>query len=131
MLTITIDRKLDQPVYSQVAHQVRRLIASGDLIPGTTLPSVRRLAGDLGVNLNTIARAYRMLEEEGFLIIRGRSGARVAAPADEVKDSTHIRLVEEMRTMLVKFRQAGVTGDELLEFVQRELKALDDRGWEN
>ena len=131
MLTITIDRKLDQPVYSQVAHQVRRLIASGDLVPGTTLPSVRRLAGDLGVNLNTIARAYRMLEEEGFLIIRGRSGARVAAPADEVEDSTHIRLVEEMRTMLVKFRQAGVTGDELLEFVHRELKALDDRGWGN
>ena len=91
MLTITIDRGLEEPVYAQVAHQIRQLIASGSLVPGTTLPSVRRLAGDLGVNLNTIARAYRMLEEEGFLIIRGRSGAKVAAPAEEVEDSTHVQ----------------------------------------
>ena len=96
MLTITIDRGLNEPVYAQVAHQVRQLIASGALSPGVTLPSVRRLAVDLGVNLNTVARAYRMLEEEGFLIIRGRSGAKVAAPAEEVEDSTHVKLVEEI-----------------------------------
>ena len=81
--------------------------------------------------MNTIARAYRLLEEEGFLIIRGRSGAKVSAPAPEVEHSTHARLVEGMRTMLAKFRQAGVTSDELLEFVQQELKALDNRGTEN
>ena len=130
MLTITVDRGLTEPVYAQVANQIRQLIASGTLSPGMTLPPVRRLAGDLGVNLNTIARAYRMLEEEGFLIIRGRSGAKVAAPAEEVQDSTHVRLVEEMRTMLARFRQRGVTSEELLEFVQGELKALDDRGTE-
>jgi len=130
MLTITIDRELDQPVYAQVAHQVRHLIASGSLPPGTSLPAVRRLAGDLGVNLNTIARAYRLLEQEGFLIIRGRSGVKVSAPAPEVEHSTHIKLVEETRTMLAKFRQAGVTSEELLEFVQKELKALDERGTE-
>ena len=131
MLTITIDRGHEEPVYAQVAHQVRQLIASGSLSPGMTLPSVRRLAGDLGVNLNTIARAYRMLEEEGFLVIRGRSGAKVAAPAEKAEDSTHVRLVEEMRTMLMRFRQAGVTSEELLGFVDRELKALDAKGTEN
>ncbi len=131
MLTITIDRGLDEPVYAQVARQVRQLIASGALSAGMTLPSVRRLAVDLGVNLNTVARAYRMLEEEGFLIIRGRSGAKVAAPAEEVEDSTHVKLVEEMRTLLAKFRQAGVTRQELMEFVERELEALDARGTED
>ena len=65
MLTITIDRVLEDPVYAQVAQQLRQSIASGALVPGTALPSVRRLAGDLGVNLNTIARAYRLLEEKG------------------------------------------------------------------
>ena len=131
MLTITIDRGQEEPVYAQVAHQLRQLIASGSLPPGTALPAVRRLAGDLGVNLNTVARAYRVLEEEGFLNIRGRSGAKVAAPAPEVEPSTHVKLVEEMRTMLARFRQAGVTPDELLEFVRRELQALDDKGTEN
>ncbi len=131
MLTITIDRGLSEPVYAQVASQVRQLIASGSLSPGMTLPSVRRLAVDLGVNLNTIARAYRMLEEEGFLIIRGRSGAKVAAPAERPEDSTHTKLVEEMRTMLARFRQAGVTSEELMEFVERELETLDARGTED
>lgn len=130
MLTITIDRGLEEPVYAQAAHQVRRLIASGDLRPGTTLPSVRRLAEDLGVNLNTIARAYRLLEGEGFLVIRGRSGVTVAAPAAEVEHSAHAILMEQMRTTLARLRQAGVTTDDLLEVVRREVLALDGRGTE-
>ena len=131
MLTITIDRHLEEPVYAQVAHQVRRLIASGALAPETTLPSVRRLAGDLGVNLNTIARAYRLLEDEGFLIIRGRSGVKVAAPAKEVEHSTQAKLLEEMRTALARLRQAGVPTEELLENVRRELLDSDARGTED
>ena len=131
MLTITIDRGLDEPVYTQVAHQVRQLIASGALSPGMTLPSVRRLAGDLGVNLNTIARAYRILEGEGFLIIRGRSGVKVAAPAEEIEASTHARLLDDLGTTVARLRQAGVAPQELLEFVRRELLEPDGRGTED
>ena len=131
MLTITIDRGLEEAVYEQVAHQIRLLIASGALPPGMTLPPVRRLAGDLSVNLNTIARAYRLLEGEGFLVIRGRSGVKVAAPAEEVEHSIHAKLLEEMRTTLARLRQAGVTTDELLEVVGREVLTLDGQGKEN
>ena len=131
MLTITIDRGLEEPVYAQVAHQVRRLIASGDLGPGMTLPSVRQLAGDLGVNLNTIARAYRLLEGEGFLVIRGRSGVTVAPPAEEVEHSAQAKLMEQMRATLARLRQAGVTTDDLLEVVRREILALDGGGTES
>ena len=131
MLTITIDRGVGEPVYAQVAHQLRQLIASGALSPGMTLPSVRGLAGDLGVNLNTIARAYRLLEGEGFLVILGRSGVKVAAPAEEVDHSTHAKLLEEMRTTLARLRQGGATTDELLGIVRRELLALDEGDTEN
>jgi len=64
-LTLTIDRELEEPVSHQVAGQLRRLIASDELATGTALPSVRQLAGDLGVGLNTVARACRLLETEG------------------------------------------------------------------
>jgi len=131
MLTITIDRGLDEPVYAQVAHQLRQLIASGSLPPGTALPAVRRLAGDLGVNLNTIARAYRLLEEEGFLIIRGRSGVKVSAPAEEVEHSTQDKLLEELRTTLARLRQAGVTANEIVEMVWMELLGSDEGDKEN
>jgi len=131
MLTFTIDRGVEEPVYGQVAHQIRQLIASGALAPGMPLPSVRRLAGDLGVNLNTIARAYRLLEAEGFLFIRGRSGVTVAPPAAEIERSVNAELLEQLRTTLARLRQAGVARDELLGVVRREVLALDGRGTEN
>lgn len=131
MLTITIDRSLEEPVYAQVAHQLRQLIASGALLPGKTLPSVRRLAGDLGVNLNTIARAYRLLEDEGFLVIRGRSGAKVAPPAEGVEGPANKKLIEELRANLARLRQAGVTSEELSGIVQQEVQALKDRDMES
>ena len=131
MLTLTIDRGLEDPVYEQVADQVRRLVASGALGPGTALPSVRQLAGDLGVNLNTIARAYRLLESEGFLVIRDRAGVTVAAPAEEIEHSARAKLLDEMRTTLARLRQAGMTTDDLMTIVQREVLAIDGGGKEN
>ena len=125
MLTLTIDRGLEDPVYEQVADQVRQLVASGALGPGTALPSVRQLAGDLGVNLNTIARAYRLLESEGFLVIRDRAGVTVAAPAEEIEHSARARLLDQMRAILARLRQAGMTTEELLPVVRRELLAMD------
>jgi DNA-binding transcriptional regulator YhcF (GntR family) len=131
MLTLTIDRSLEDPVYQQVADQVRRLVASGALSPGTALPSVRQLAGDLGVNLNTVARAYRVLEGEGFLVIRDRAGVAVAAPAEEIEGSARAKLLDEMRATLARLRQAGMTTEELLAVVRREVQAMDGGGKEN
>jgi len=125
MLTLTIDRSLDDPVYEQVADQVRRLVASGALSPGTALPSVRQLAGDLGVNLNTIARAYRLLEGEGFLVIRDRAGVAVSAPANEIEHSARAQLLEQMRVTLARLRQAGMAHEELLSVMRREVLAMD------
>ena len=127
MLTLTIDRRLEVPVYEQVADQVRRLVASGALVPGTALPAVRQLAGDLGVNLNTVARAYRLLEDEGFLLIRDRAGVEVAAPAKKVEDTARARLLDQLRATLARLRQAGMETDELLRVVQREIQAMGTR----
>ncbi len=124
MVTLTIDRALDASVYEQLATQVRELVASGALAPGTALPSVRQLAGDLGVSLNTVARAYRLLAAEGFLQIRDRAGVRVAAPATTVEHSAQANLLDEMRVTLARLRQAGMTSDELLRVTQREVRAL-------
>ena len=124
-MTLTINRSLDEPVYEQVADQLRRLVASGALGPGTTLPSVRRLAGDLGVNLNTIARAYRLLESEGFLVIRDRAGVTVSAPAVAIEHSARARLLEQMRVTLARLRQAGMATEELLSVMRREVLDLD------
>lgn len=126
-LTLTIDRNLAEPVYEQVADQLRRLIATGALRPGTMLPSVRQLAGDLGVNLNTVARAYRLLEGERFLVIRDRAGVAVAAPAKEINHPARARTLEQLRVSLARLRQDGMATEELLAVMRREVLALDGR----
>ena len=74
---LTVDTNDKRPLYQQIVDGVKALIARGDLREGATLPSVRQVAGDLGVNLNTIAVAYRRLQEEGFLAIRHGTGTIV------------------------------------------------------
>lgn len=77
MLTIEVDFGSARPVYRQIAEQVRGLIARGDLSDGAELPSVRQLAANVGVNLNTVAKAYRILADEGLVDLRHGSRARV------------------------------------------------------
>ena len=121
MLTVTINRSLKDSVYEQVASQIRQLVASGALVPGTTLPPVRQLATELGVNLNTVARAYRLLKEEGFLVIRERAGVSVAAPAKAIGPTERASGLHELRTALARLRQAGMEPDELRRLTQQEL----------
>lgn len=124
VITIAIDRDLATSVYDQVAAQIRELIAAGALTPGTSLPSVRQLAGDLGVGLNTIARAYRRLQEEGFLEIRGRSGVSVAAPADTMPDEGHHELNRQLRVVLSRLRQAGVKQEAVMQLIAQEIQYI-------
>ncbi len=80
MPTIVLDLEGVVPLYRQIADGVRGLIAGGRLGEGDTLPSVRKLGGMLGVNLNTVAKAYRVLAEEGVVELRHGAAARVLAP---------------------------------------------------
>jgi GntR family transcriptional regulator len=82
---IALDEASPEPKYLQIAEQVRRLAAEGRLRPGDPLPSVRQLAGDLGINVNTVLAAYRALEAEDVVLLRRGSRAvvhpRLARPA--------------------------------------------------
>lgn len=126
-LVIVVDRASAEAAYEQIAAQIRRAIASGALEPGTVLPGVRGLASDLGVNLNTVARAYRLLEEQGFVRIRDRSGVEVAGPAQEAAPETRAALEEELRTLLARMRQVGMAPAELRRIVGTILDPLGDR----
>ncbi len=77
-MPVVIDQMSEEPIYQQIRAQVIQAIATGELSPGDPLPSVRSLARDLGVNLHTVNKAYAVLRDEGYLIMRGRSGAFVA-----------------------------------------------------
>jgi DNA-binding transcriptional regulator YhcF (GntR family) len=83
---ISVDPAGSEPPYEQVKNQIEALIRSGDLAQGTRLPTVRGLAGDLGLAANTVARAYKELEADRLVRTEGRNGTFVLASRSQVDD---------------------------------------------
>ncbi len=86
-LTFHLDFRSGLPIYSQIVEQVQSQMANGILKPGDQLPTVRALAGELRVNFNTIARAYRMLDEARIISTQqGRGTFIMEIPPPKVKE---------------------------------------------
>lgn len=85
-MVIEVDHASEVPPYEQIRVQIRAMVRRGDLQTGDRLPSIRQLAGDLGVATGTVARAYRELETDGVVATRGARGTTVleATEADEL-----------------------------------------------
>lgn len=77
-MILAIDQSKSDPLYLQIRAQIILAIAQGELKPGDTLPSVRKLASDLGINLHTVNKAYAVLQDEGYVYMRGRKGTAIA-----------------------------------------------------
>lgn len=79
-MQVEIDLTSKVPIYVQIIDQIKHMIATGVLRPDDQLPTVRQLATDLRVNFNTIARAYRMLDEEGLISTQHGRGTYILSP---------------------------------------------------
>lgn len=111
-MMININFRDSRPIYEQVKTTLRKLIVSGAMSPDEKLPSVRELASQLVINPNTIQRAYRELEQEGYIIsIPGKgSYANLSAQVDEGRKKELLSAMDEIVTELLYL---GVTPDEL------------------
>lgn len=109
---ININFRDSRPIYEQVKTTLRKLIVSGAMSPDEKLPSVRELASQLVINPNTIQRAYRELEQEGYIIsIPGKgSYANLSAQVDEGRKK---ELLTAMDEIVAELLYLGVTPDEL------------------
>ena len=123
-MIITVDPAAEAPPYAQVRSQMLDAIATGALPAGTRLPTIRQLAGDLGLANNTVARAYRELLADGVLESRGRRGTYVRDQAtDVVPDARSQRLDELARHYVDGARAIGVPSDEIIGALNRTLGA--------
>lgn len=123
---LTLHQDDKRPIYQQIADGIKQLIARGDLREGMTLPSVRQVAGDLGVNLNTVAAAYRQLQDEGFATVRHGAGAVIAARNTRTVD--RVELQKPLRTALTHLVLGGMSEAEILDAVRGELELLQEKG---
>jgi GntR family transcriptional regulator len=119
---LTIDTTDPRPIYQQVADGIKELIAQGKLGEGAALPPVRQLAADLGVNLNTIATAYRELQKDGLIVVKHGSGSVVAERANTERTSDE--LVRSLRTAITELVLAGLPTSKIMRMVARELSLV-------
>jgi DNA-binding transcriptional regulator YhcF (GntR family) len=106
---IRIDLAAPIPAYRQIANALRTLLVAGTFPVGEPLPTVRQLAIDLGVHHNTVAEAYRVLSEEGWLALRRRHGAIVLdrsrpSPPRQARAS----LLRRLRELTAEAQSAGL-----------------------
>lgn len=116
-MEIKIDPRLGTPIYIQIMEQVRHLMASGQLKTGDQLPTVRQLAADLRVNWNTVARAYRLLDEAGLISTQQGRGTYIwDKPSEETERSLrHEALSALTHQYLLDARQLGAGNEDIRE----------------
>lgn len=123
---LTVDATDKRPIYQQIVDGVKALIARGELREGTPLPPVRQVAEDLSVNLNTIAVAYRQLQEEGFLSVRHGSGTVVSLREHRTVRAEDLR--KSLRPGLTELILAGLDDKDIIGIIREELLALRLKG---
>jgi len=120
-MRIVISNASPDPIYDQIAQQIRAQILGGELCEGEQLPSIRKLARDLQISVITTKRAYEELEREGFINTVGGKGTFVAAQNPDFLREKRMRTVEEKLEEAVEQARALDIGPEELEQMLRLL----------
>ncbi len=122
-LTLNLDFHSGLPIYTQIVNQIQSQLANGILKPGDQLPTVRALASELRVNFNTVARAYRMLDEERIISTQqGRGTYITEIPPPEVREKfRHEALAELTQRFINEALRLGFSEREISQTVKDRL----------
>jgi GntR family transcriptional regulator len=123
---IKVEHGSSVPIYLQIVDRIKHLVAVGRLRPGEQLPTIRRLAADLRINYNTVARAYLLLDKEGVISTQQGRGTYIAEHPDEGKLAAMRR--EKMRAMLggavLEAKSLGYSDEEIRAAFEDSLAAF-------
>jgi GntR family transcriptional regulator len=123
IMNLEIDFRSGIPIYLQVVERIKERLAAGQLKPGDQLPTVRSLASDLRVNFNTIARAYRIMDESGIISTQqGRGTYILEMPSREVLGSMRAKALEDLtRRYIEDAERLAAEPEELFQILNEEV----------
>jgi len=127
-MEITVLTSSPEPVYEQIVRQIQDRVAAGELKPGAPLPTVRQLAGDLQLNRNTVARAYKQLEDRGVILTAGRKGTFVRDNASrEVERIKSSRAERSVRQLVAALLGEGLSSAEIQTLFNDAMRAAQPK----
>ncbi len=130
--TLRIDTSSPVPVYRQVANSLRAFLVDGRFQPGDQLPTVRQVAVDLGVHHNTVAEAYRILADEGWLDMRRHHGVRVLDRSHpKASPDQRASFLRQLRELIAEARSAGLQPSVIAQAMRTMTEQLAGSGKES
>lgn len=125
VVIFTINYKSPKPLYEQIVEQVQLFVSQGILTEDQQLPSVRELAGTLGINPNTVSRAYTELERKGIIHTIAGKGTFISS-VHHIREQLHHENLQLIMETLKKLKAQHLSDDEIEQLILQQLEELND-----
>lgn len=129
-MLLQLDFSSEVPIYMQLRNQIVMGIASGKLLPGERLPTIRALADESGINMMTVNKAYQLLKQEGYILADRRSGAVVCGERQQRRILDE-KGMEELRLLISECKLHGLAKEELLLLCGEIYDALEMKSYDH
>lgn len=123
---LEIDFASDQPIYEQIRRGIIKSLSQNDLQYGETLPSVRQLASDIGVNLHTVNKAYKMLEEDGIIVMDRRFGSKIVDKTKDISELQKRKVKEELDFIIALAKVKNIEKSDLDRLIENIWEGEDE-----
>ena len=123
---LEIDFASDQPIYEQIRRGIIKSLSQNDLKYGEALPSVRQLASDIGVNLHTVNKAYKMLEEDGIIVMDRRFGSKIVDKTKDISESQKKKVKEELDFIIALAKVKNIEKSDLNRLIENIWEGEDE-----
>ncbi len=125
-MIINISLDSTEPIYEQLRNQVVLGIATKSLSPGESLPSVRQLASEIGINMHTVNKAYKLLEQEDWIIINRKKGAFIHPDVNTRNKNIHPEKKEKLTILLAELHLHGLKRNDILKMINTIMNTFEE-----
>ncbi|MEG2787584.1 MAG: GntR family transcriptional regulator [Romboutsia sp.] len=117
-MILDLDFNSEKPIYIQIREEIIKSIARGDLEINESLPSVRALANEIGINLHTVSKAYNLLKDEGYINIDRRKGALVNTLPIKKEEINFITIKDQIELLVAESYLKGIEKESFIELCE-------------
>ena len=123
---LEIDFKGDLAIYEQIRRGIIIGLSKGQIKPGDKLPSVREMAENIGINLHTVNKAYKLLEADGVLLMDRRFGSLMSDKANPMRDSDEQKFTSELDLLMAIAKLKGLSREEFIDHINKKWENKND-----
>lgn len=115
---INLDYQSRVPIYEQIVQGIEKYVALGILKPEEQIPSIREMAASLGINPNTVKKAYSILEQRGTIVTLSTKGTFISIKTDKIVENSVNEKIEEIRKIIEEIEKFGISKEEIIKKLQ-------------